>query len=268
MLKRPQHIALTAVILLALIVLNLPPGASVPAKLAIGSLFLPLFGLAGTVETAAARVGDAVVPRAVLQAQINKLQEENHQLQLRLLQNESVWQENAQLRQSLGLQRQNPWRLKLAGVVNRDPANWWRTVQIDAGSREGLRVDLPVIVMEGLVGRVAAVSPTHAQIALVGDPNCRVAALVQETRDNGIIAPSSSTVLDPSIVELSYLSRASLIKPGHKVATSGIGGIFPKGIPIGEIVDTRSVGYGLYTEARVKLAANLSRLEYVWVILP
>jgi rod shape-determining protein MreC len=268
MLKRPQYIALTGVVLLALIVLNLPPGASVSAKLAIGSLFLPLFGLAGTVETATERVGDAVVPRAVLQSQITKLQEENRQLQMRLLQHESVWQENAQLRQSLGFQRQNPWRLKLARVVSRDPANWWRTVQIDAGSRDGLRADLPVIVMEGLVGRVAAVSPTHAQIALVGDPNCRVAALVQETRDNGIIAPSSSTVLDPSIVELSYLSRASLIKPGHKVVTSGLGGIFPKGIPVGEIVDTRSVGYGLYTEARVKLAANLGRLEYVWVILP
>ena len=73
MLKRPQYIALTAVILLALIVLNLPPQTSAHAKLAIGSLFLPLFGLAGSVESVAGRTGNAIVPRKILQAKIKEV---------------------------------------------------------------------------------------------------------------------------------------------------------------------------------------------------
>ncbi len=268
MLNRPQYIALSLVLLLVLIVLNLPSQTSARVKLAIGSLFLPLFGLAGSAQQLTEKTGNAIVPRSVLQRQAEQLQTENQQLRLRAAQSEGVWQENNRLRALLSFQKNTPWKLKLARVLSRDPANWWRTIQIDLGNRDGIRADLPVLTAEGLVGRVSAVAFGHAQVVLVGDHNCRVAALVQETRDNGIIAPGSPTTLDPAIVELSYLARASLLKPGQKVLTSGLGGIFPKGIPIGEIVDVRPAGYGLFTEARVKLAVNLDRLEEVWVMLP
>jgi rod shape-determining protein MreC len=69
-------------------------------------------------------------------------------------------------------------------------------------------------------------------------------------------------------VELTYLASSANLKPGQSVITSGLGGVFPKGIPIGKIVDARSVEYGLYTEARVKLNANLGALEQVWVLFP
>jgi rod shape-determining protein MreC len=58
------------------------------------------------------------------------------------------------------------------------------------------------------------------------------------------------------------------VKPGQKVVTSGLGGIFPKGIPIGQVLDSQSVEFGLYVEARVKLAANLNGLEEIWVLMP
>ena len=149
----------------------------------------------------------------------------------------------------------------------RDPANWWRTVQIDLGSRDGLRENLPVITDAGLVGRVSSVSLTHAQVVLVGDPNCRVSALVENAaRDMGVLIAGGT--LDTSLVELTYLASSANLKPGQSVITSGLGGIFPKGIPIGQIVDSRSVEYGLYTDARVKLNANLGSLEQVWVLFP
>jgi len=69
-------------------------------------------------------------------------------------------------------------------------------------------------------------------------------------------------------VQLGYLSRASALKPGQAVRTSGLGGIFPKGILIGQIVDFHTVDYGLYTEARVKLAVNLNLLGEVFVKMP
>jgi rod shape-determining protein MreC len=68
-------------------------------------------------------------------------------------------------------------------------------------------------------------------------------------------------------VELAYLSRNVELKPGQLVITSGLGGIFPAGLPVGSIADLRNVD-GLYAEARVKLAVNFSALEEVWVLIP
>jgi len=70
------------------------------------------------------------------------------------------------------------------------------------------------------------------------------------------------------LVDLTYLASSANLKPGQNVVTSGVGEIFPKGIPIGQVVDARAVEFGLYTEARVRLCANLGSLEQVWVLFP
>ncbi len=104
-------------------------------------------------------------------------------------------------------------------------------------------------------------------MVLLGDPYCRVSALVENpAHDIGVI--SASGPLDTSLVELTYLSGNAVLKPGQNVVTSGDGGIYPRGIPIGQIVDSQTVEFGLYTEARVKLSANLGALEQVWVLFP
>jgi rod shape-determining protein MreC len=92
--------------------------------------------------------------------------------------------------------------------------------------------------------------------------------MVQETRENGVINYNSSSVLNPTLVNLTCFSRSSQLKAGQTVVTSGIGGVFPKGMRIGEIVDYRTVDYGLYVEARVKLAVNPNQLEEVLVLVP
>ena len=79
---------------------------------------------------------------------------------------------------------------------------------------------------------------------------------------------SASGPLDTSLVDLTYLSGSASLKPGQNVITSGLGGVFPKGITIGQVVDSRPVEFGLYTEARVKLSANLGALDQVWVLFP
>jgi len=101
----------------------------------------------------------------------------------------------------------------------------------------------------------------------LGDPNCKVAARVEnDTHDTGIIAGSGP--LETELVELGYLSRNANLKPGQLVVTSGEGGIFPPGIPIGKVVDVRPVDYGLRAQARVRLGSNLNALEEVWVMFP
>jgi rod shape-determining protein MreC len=267
MLKRPHYIALGLIVLLTLVILNLPGQTTAHLKLGIGSLFLPLFGLASSTQQLAGTTEDAVSPRRELLRLNENLRRENQQLRLQAMQTEETARENARLRQFVGWQRQTPWKLKLAKVVLREPANWWRTVQIDLGSRDGLRVNLPVLTTDGLVGRISSVSLTRSQVTLLGDPNCKVSARVEnETHDAGIIG--SSGPLETDFVTLGYLSRNAALKPGQSVVTSGEGGIFPKGIRIGKIVDVQPVDYGSRTEARVKLAANLNALEEVCVMFP
>ena len=267
MLKRPHYIALGLIVLLTLVMLNLPGRTTARLKLGIGSLFLPLFGLTGSAQQLTAPTADAVVPRRELLKLNEDLRTKNEQLRLQAMQAEETARENARLRDLVGWQRQTPWKLKLARVVLSDPANWWHTVQIDLGSRDGLRLNLPVLTAEGLVGRISSVSLTRSQVTLLGDPNCKVAARVENaTRDAGIIGASGP--LEADFVEMGYLSRNSNLKPGQNVATSGEGGIFPPGIPIGKVVDVQPVDYGSRAEARVKLAANLNALQEVWVMFP
>jgi rod shape-determining protein MreC len=265
MFKQKNYVALGAVVFVAIVLLSLPTRATARLKLAVGSWFLPLFGLAGAGQQLPADLADSVLPRRELLKEIDDLRRENQQLKEQQIQTTAISRENDQLRNLLGWQRQAPWKLKLANVVMRDPANWWRTVQIDLGSRDGIQTNMPVLTADGLVGRVSTVSYVTSQVVLIGDPNCRVSALVENaTHDMGVLTASGP--LDSSLVQLSYLASSASLKAGQAVFTSGLGGIFPKGIPIGKIVDAQSIEYGLATEARVKLNANLGALEQVSVL--
>jgi len=268
MLKRPHYIALGLVVVLTLTTLNLPSQTTARLKLGIGSLFLPLFGLATSSQRVAEKATDALVPRRVLLGQNEALQHENQQLKLQLLEAEKTAQENQRLRKLVGWQQQSRLKLKLARVMLLEPANWWRTAQIDLGSRDGVSINLPVLTPDGfLVGRISQVSLTRSQVVLLGDPNCKVAARVDNpTGDTGIVGASGP--LDRGFVEMGFISRNANLKPGQLVRTSGKGGIFPENIPIGNIVDTRSVEYGSASVARVKLAANFGALDEVWVRFP
>ena len=268
MFKRPQYIALIAAVVLVLIVLSLPTQTATHLKLALGGFFLPLIGVASSARALTDRAADELLPRRALLNRMVELRQENERLRIDLLQSNAVWQENGKLRQAIGWQQQTSWKGRWARVVLRDPANWWRTIQIDLGLRDGAATNMPVLTIEGLVGKIDQVGFHSSRVVLIGDPNCEVSAVVENTQDDGVIQADSLTVIDPSIVQLTFLGGQSAAKPGAQVFTSGLGGVYPPGIPIGKIVETNSVSFGMYTEARVKLAANLRHLEHVWVKYP
>src|SRR5436190_21678944 len=133
MLKRPQYTALSLVFFLVVVFLNIPRQTATQFKLALGGLFLPLFGLASSVDALAESAGNALTPRQVIQTQIQQLRRENRQFRARETQVAAIWHENEDLRKALRLQKQIPWKVQFARVVLRDPANWWRTLQLDVG---------------------------------------------------------------------------------------------------------------------------------------
>lgn len=267
MFKRPYYIALAIVAVLTLLVLNLPSQTTSRLKAALGSIFLPLFGMAGSSQQVAGRTADTLLPKSELIAANDALRRQNQELRQQLAQADVTAKENERLRQLVGWQKQNRWNGKLARVIYRDPANWWRTVQIDLGSRNGLSNNLPVLSPEGfLIGRVSAVSLTKSQVVLIGDANCKVPAVVEnEARSQGIIGGGGP--FDGSFVNLTHLPNSATLKPGQRVVTSSLSSLYPPGIQIGLVVEeAQLVDSGLIQEADVKLSANLSSLEEVWVL--
>ncbi len=274
MLKKTHYIAFFVVVALVLVLLKLPGQTSSRLKLAISSLFLPLFGASAASGRVADAAGNAVLPKATFIRQNEELRKENADLRLLQQQAAELLAENQRLRQLVGWQKQLPWRSRAGRIVARDPATWWRTAQIDLGRRDGVQTNMPVLTHQrsdgriALVGKITVVGETRSQVVLLGDPGLRLSGLVQETRDQGVVGPGKDASLGSDFVELGYLSRNSILKPGQTVVTSGDGGLFPRGILIGTVVDSQSVDYGMSFEARVKLAADFGKLEEVWVIQP
>lgn len=258
--------ALGLVGLLTLILLNLPHHTANQIKLAIGTLFLPSFGISKFSRETLVKASGALVPRSELLKQNEELRRTNQELQIRAMQADALLRENDRLSQLFGFEKQSAWKLRLARVSARDPANWWRGIQIDVGTRDGMRPDLAVLTTAGLVGRISRVSLTSSEVALIGTPECKVAALVEipgtKNGENGVITGGDNT-----LVTLSFLASNSSFKPGQKVVTWGVGGVFANGIVIGQVAEESHPTELGYNEARVKLAANLGALEEVWVLM-
>ncbi len=268
MLRKPHAILLAAASLALLVFLVLPEYSRSRIRVAFGTLYLPLFTVAGPSENAVARAAASLTPRSALLDRIHALEQSNEVLRLSVVEHEAATRESDRLRQMLGFAARTSWKLRPARVIGRDPANWWQSIRIDIGTRDGITTNLAVLTPEGLVGRVAEAGPWNSRVVLVGDPNCPVAAALADTSETGIIRGVSGGDIQGSLVELTYLPRNAGLKPGQRVVTSGQGGVFPAGIGIGDLVDSRPAVSGIYAEARVRLAVNLGALAHVWVKLP
>ena len=149
-----------------------------------------------------------------------------------------------------------------AQVTGRDPTGWFKSVIIDKGSSEGLKLDLPVVNSLGVVGRVVSVSPNFAKVLLIIDQNSSVDCLIQRSRSRGMVKGLSA-----GICKLSYMVKSGDLVAGDMVVTSGLGGIFPKGLPVGIVLRVDEHPGELFKEVIIGPEVDFSKLEEVLVIL-
>ncbi len=148
-----------------------------------------------------------------------------------------------------------------AQVVALDPTGWFQSVVIDKGTNAGIEPDMPVVNASGVVGRIVSVSPNYAKVLLVIDQNSAVDCLVQRSRDRGMVRGQSA-----QICSLDYMVKSGSVKEGDMVITSGLGGAFPKGLPVGTILNVKEGDGALFKEIAVTPAVDFSKLEEVLVI--
>jgi len=189
-----------------------------------------------------------------LKRMISALREENNRLQEAILAEE-------RLKKLYPLQAQHSSPAIIARVFARDPSSWFKTLLIDKGEKGGISKDMAVIVSEGVVGRVIEVSAHTAKVLLVSDPNSAVDVIIQRSRAQGIM---EGKVEEVGI--LKYVQKSDDIQMGDKVITSGLGGIFPKGLIIGTVTKVERKRPGVFQYIEVTPTVNFSRLEEVLVL--
>ncbi len=187
-----------------------------------------------------------------------RLHEENRALREEMTALKEIKQENVRLKQLLQFQQVSKWKAVSAQVIARDLSHWSYYVFINKGSRDGIREEMPVVTGDGLVGKVVSAGSNSSRVILLIDSESRVSALVQDTRDVGLIEGTGNALL-----KMTYLDFRAQIGVGTTVVSSGFGGIYPKGVPIGEVVQIGEDKNKLSLYAVVKPFAHFSKLEEV-----
>lgn len=196
-----------------------------------------------------------------------QLRTEKQQLQEKLVRMEEIEAENVRLRDVLSYQNRVPqYKIVTAAVIARDPAGWMDMIMIDRGSAEGISKDMPVVTHQGLVGNVVQVFSHAAKVQLVLSPRSSVGGLVQRNKSRiaAIIVGNGTKPLSPRMINL---ARDADIVKDDVIITSGFGGIYPKGILIGQVKDVIEEEGGLLKYAVLKPAVDFDRLEEVMVII-
>ena len=173
-----------------------------------------------------------------------------------------VEDENRRLRALLGLKEALPCRVTGAEIIARDPTDPFQTVTLNKGHLDGLDLNMTVVGVNGLVGRIYAVSDSAAKVLLITDLKSSVAVRIAETREQSIM---DGTGDDGCL--LKYVHKDAPVRNGGWVYTSGLDGIYPEGIPVGQLDSVKQLDYGIFQEVTLRPAEQISRIEDVLVIL-
>jgi rod shape-determining protein MreC len=170
--------------------------------------------------------------------------------------------ENRRLRKLLNLKAKHEFPTLAAQVIGEDASGWYRTIFVNRGTDAGVRPDMAVTVAEGLVGRVVNSSRNVSRIQILTDPNFSADCRVRRTRDRGVTTGS----LDRTCL-FRYVGLKSQMRPGDEVVTSGLDGVFPRGLLVGKIESVHQGDQGLFLEARLRPSVDFSEVEEVLIIV-
>jgi len=180
---------------------------------------------------------------------------------------EETKQENERLKELLNydIETEN-LEYVTAKVIGRDPDHWYDTFIINLGISDGIEVDMPVVNNDGLIGRIVETGATWSKVMPIVDSSSGVSGIVERTRDNGILNGALTAGAEEAVLTLGNLPLDADLVPGDTVITSGLAGVFPKGIPIGEVTEVSQSSDGMRNEAVVTPYVDFDHIEEVLII--
>lgn len=199
-----------------------------------------------------------------LQAENKRLKEEKSKLEQELREFEVIKAENETLKSYLSLtEKYTNYKTVPAYVINRDISNYSKTIVINIGQEDGIEENMPVIADAGLVGYVISVTSNTAKVQTIIDSSSSTSSLTSSTRDNMVC---KGTTERKNILNGTYISTNANIIEGDSIETSGMGGIYPKGIHIGKITEITEGKNKTNVAVKVEVAVDFDKLETVLVI--
>lgn len=152
-----------------------------------------------------------------------------------------------------------------AKVIAKEPGSWIEQFTVNRGSRDGVAVDMIVVNEEGLVGRVMEVGETYAKVITIVDPRSSISIMLERSRDEGILKGAQDAGASSPQCSLEYLPFNADMVPGDRVVTSDLGGVFPRGLTVGTIVEAASAkNSGQY--AVVEPAVDFGHINHVLIL--
>lgn len=195
------------------------------------------------------------------QQTLSDLRAENEQLRSRNAELEETNQSTQRLQGLLDLK--NTYNLQSTGarVISGSTDSFNNTIMIDKGTTSGLAVGMPVVNSGGVIGQIIECGPTTSTVRLITDEKSGVAAMVQSSRAQGMLMGSASRQ-----ITLNLINTNQKVSVGDTVVTSGLGGVFPKGLPLGKVTSVEAAPGSLYYTIVIEPHSNVSTNEEVMVI--
>lgn len=183
------------------------------------------------------------------------------------LENDELRAENERLNKLLGFVEENE-RFVIVGarVIGKDPDRWYGSLTIDRGRNDGVVNNMAVMTNDGLVGRVVETAANWSRVKILPDVSSSISAIVQRTRDGGIVKGNISGTAGDELLRMIYLPTDSDAQVGDKVITSGFGDIFPKGLYIGSVVELYKNEYDSFVTAVVEANVDFYHIEEVLLV--
>lgn len=190
------------------------------------------------------------------------LLEENRKLLNSIANLRETQQENIRLRKLLHFEEKFNIQSVVARVIATGVSTEYRSIRINRGENSGIKRNMAVVTEEGIVGRILRTTKNTSDIVTILDPLSAIDAIVERSRARGIVEG-----LTDDACQLKYALRTDDIQPGDILISSGLGGVFPKGIAAGTVSRVNRKTYGITQEVEVRPSVDFSKLEEVLVVL-
>lgn len=193
-----------------------------------------------------------------------ELEEEVGRLRNQIATMDNVASENRRLRDALDFKQATSQKLVSAHVIAHDVSSDYFGVRIDKGSEDGVRAGMGVVSHHGVVGRIHRVAKHFSDVLTLIDPTSNVDGVIERSRARGVISGQSKQLT----CRMKYIDRLDDVQANDTVVSSGFGGIFPKGLLIGNVISVVPSSAGILQTVTVKAAVDIYRLEEVFVVFP
>jgi rod shape-determining protein MreC len=222
----------------------------------------PVYRLASLPADGFHALSVAFADRRMLTEQNQRLREDLLLANAKLNRMAAVAEQNQRLKELLDTQHSLELHVQLARVIGMDMGAFRHRMMINLGARDGIKTGQPVIDAHGVMGQIVDVLPNSATVMLVTDPDHAVPVVIQRTGLRTVAYGSRNG----QQLTLPNVPMAADVRPGDKLLTSGLGGRFPQGFPVGEISSVEPAASGLFLEARAQPTADVDRSDEVLVL--